>query len=202
MAVIASGLMAGIALNLCLLRTASGRERMLVEAGAGLGSLWIFLVKGAGVESILMAVCAAALSALSLVDLKSFEIPPLCNLIIAAAGAVNMLMHRERWYVYLIGMVLVSGIFLAVYFATGGRGIGGGDIKLMAAAGLLLGWQKVLLALFIASVSGSVLHITLMYLKDKERVLAFGPYLSLGIFFSMLYGEIIIDWYYRMFFAL
>ena len=85
---------------------------------------------------------------------------------------------------------------------TGGKGIGGGDIKLMASAGLLLGWQKIILALFIGSVAGSLIHVTLMELKGKERILAFGPYLAMGIFAAMLYGEKIIWWYVHTFLIL
>ena len=83
---------------------------------------------------------------------------------------------------------------MIIYWITRGNGIGGGDIKLMAAAGLLLGWKEILLALVIGSVAGSVIHL------KKDRVLAFGPYLALGIFFAMLYGNAIITWYLRLFF--
>lgn len=88
---------------------------------------------------------------------------------------------------------------MLIYLITKGRGIGGGDIKLMAAAGLLLGWQKILLSLMIGSIAGSVIHLTLMKLKNKERVLAFGPYLALGIFIAMLYGNELINWYLALF---
>ena len=70
----------------------------------------------------------------------------------------------------------------------------------MAAAGLLLGWKEILLALVIGSVVGSVIHLILMKVQKKDRVLAFGPYLALGIFFAMLYGNAIITWYLRLFF--
>ena len=72
-------------------------------------------------------------------------------------------------------------LFLIIYWITKGRGIGGGDIKLMAAAGLLLGWQNILLSLMIGSIAGSVIHLALMKIQGKDRVLAFGPYLA---FFS------------------
>ena len=88
---------------------------------------------------------------------------------------------------------------LLIFLVTKGRGIGFGDVKLMAAAGLLLGWKLIILSLGLGCVLGSIIHITLMYVKDKDRVLAFGPYLSLGIFISMLYGEQIIEWYLHMF---
>ena len=78
---------------------------------------------------------------------------------------------------------------------TGGRGIGCCDIKLMAAAGLLIGWQNIIIALFVGCILGSIIHISLMIILKKERMLAFGPYLSLGIFLAMLYGKPLFDWY-------
>ena len=68
----------------------------------------------------------------------------------------------------------------------------------LVAAGLLLGWKGILLALAVGSVTGSVVHITLMKLKKKDRVLAFGPYLSAGIFLAMLYGRELMEWYLRL----
>ncbi len=104
-----------------------------------------------------------------------------------------------HWQDYVIGFFAVSSIFYVLYLVTKGNGIGGGDVKLMAAAGLLIGWQNSLLALMVGSVAGSVIHLTLMKIKGKDRVLAFGPYLSLGIFVAMLYGKQLISWYLSLF---
>ena len=82
---------------------------------------------------------------------------------------------------------------------TKGRGIGGGDIKLMAAAGLLLGFQGIILALILGCVLGSVIHLLRMKLQDKNNVLALGPYLSVGIFIAMLYSDKIIGFYLSFF---
>lgn len=60
--------------------------------------------------------------------------------------------------------------------------MGGGDIKLMAGVGAFIGWEKVLFAIFIASVLGSIVGIILILLKKiiKKQEIAFGPYLALG----------------------
>ena len=100
---------------------------------------------------------------------------------------------------HIIGFVSVSGFLLILYYATKGRGIGGGDVKLMAVAGLLIGWQKILLALVLGAILGSVIHIARMKISGEEHILAFGPYLSAGIFIAMLYGEQMINWYLGFF---
>lgn len=171
----------------------------LIELMNGLVYLWIFLVSGLTVRSVLFCVCASTLIVISVIDWRTYEIPVGCNIIIGVLGIVRVLSDLAHWYDYVIGFFIVSGLFFIIYLISKGRGIGGGDIKLMAAAGLLLGWKNVLLALMIGSIAGSVIHLTLMKVKGKDRVLAFGPYLALGIFTAMLYGEKIIAWYLNMF---
>ena len=200
--IFAIGIAIGVVIDRRICKGASNWEHLLAILGNGAAYLWIFAVKGVRPESFLFAVCASALMILSLVDIKTLEIPLSCNVTIFITGVIKIFFHLEDWYVYVIGMSAVSGIFLVVYFLTGGKGIGGGDIKLMAAAGLLLGWQNIILSLFIGSMAGSVIHITLMKVKGKERVLAFGPYLAMGIFVAMLYGERMIQWYVRTFLRL
>lgn len=171
----------------------------LIELANGLCYLWMVLVKGFTVESILFCIAASTLLVLAVIDYRTYEIPFGCNVVIGILGIVRVITDAAHWYQYVIGFCAVSGLFLLIYLATKGRGIGGGDIKLMAAAGLLLGWQNILLSLVIGSVAGSVIHLTLMKIKKKERVLAFGPYLALGIFAAMLYGNEMISWYLSFF---
>lgn len=65
----------------------------------------------------------------------------------------------------------------------------------MAACGLLLGWQKILLAFLLGCILGSVLHLLRMRVSGEGHVLAMGPYLAVGIFLAALFGERWIDWY-------
>jgi leader peptidase (prepilin peptidase)/N-methyltransferase len=74
--------------------------------------------------------------------------------------------------------------------------MGGGDVFLMAAAGLLLGWKNIILAFVLGCIIGSVVHITIMKIKkDTDNVLPFGPYLSAGIVIAMIFGDKMINWY-------
>ena len=73
--------------------------------------------------------------------------------------------------------------------------MGGGDIKLMAVAGLFLGGKLVLLAFFLGCILGSLIHGIRMAVTKEKSMLAFGPYLSLGVFISMIWGDSLIQWY-------
>ena len=137
--------------------------------------------------------------ALSVIDWKIYEIPVAFNIFIGIIGIIRLLTDLGHWQTYVIGFFAVSGFLYLLYVITNGRGIGGGDIKLMAAAGLLVGWKLIILSLGIGCLLGSVIHLILMKVRDKDRVLAFGPYLSMGIYISMVCGDQLVSWYLSMF---
>src|SRR6185437_3555628 len=64
--------------------------------------------------------------------------------------------------------------------------LGGGDIKLVAAFGAVLGWQRLWTSLFVGSMLGALAGIALILMKKKKRreTLPFGPFLSLGAYLA------------------
>jgi leader peptidase (prepilin peptidase)/N-methyltransferase len=96
---------------------------------------------------------------------------------------------------YLIGILCVSLFLEVLYQISGGTWIGGGDVKLMASAGLLLGWENILLAFFLGCILGSVIHVLRMKFSGEEHVLAMGPYLAAGCFLAVLWGDRFLNWY-------
>ena len=117
------------------------------------------------------------------------------GLVAAEAGSDTAGIAHVVWHEYIAGMFTVSVPLLIIYLITGGKGFGGGDIKLMAAAGLLMGWKLALLALMAGCLYGSVIHIIRMKVAKAGRVLAMGPYLSAGILTAMWVGNVVIKWY-------
>lgn len=167
----------------------------LVELFNALLYCSIFLVNGFNFVSVIYCLVTSALLVLSIIDFRTYEIPFGINVFIGILGLIRMGLDWTDWVNYVLGFCTVSLFLLLLYFLTKGRGIGGGDIKLMAAAGLVLGWKLILLAFILGCLLGSVLHVIRMRVSKADRVLAFGPYLAMGIFVSMLYGEIFINWY-------
>lgn len=159
--------------------------------------VWFLLLRICGfeVEFLLYALTSSSLLGLSVIDLAIFEIPPQFNWFILAVGVVATACDYQNWLSHLIGMFLVSGIFYLIALATNGRGMGGGDIKLMATVGLLLGWQKILLVMVLGCVLGAVIHSVIMKVSKKEHMLAFGPYLSAAALIVMCFGDTILQWY-------
>ncbi|MDF2943230.1 MAG: hypothetical protein K0S01_2088 [Herbinix sp.] len=171
----------------------------LIEAGNGL--LWVltFWFCSFSWDTVLLCLAISVLLTLSVIDFRTYEIPVALNWWLGLLAAGRLLMHLDNWLSYVIGTFVVSGPLLLLFLLTSGRGIGGGDIKLMAAAGLLLGWKLVLLALFFGCFYGSVLHIARMRITREGHVLAFGPYLSMGIVTTLWFGEDLLEWYLTLF---
>lgn len=155
-------------------------------------------------DATLFCICTSVLIVITVIDERTQEIPPQLNIVIAVLGAIrlalDLVFKQGRWLEYVIGIFAVSLIFLFIVLVTKGRGMGMGDVKLMAAAGFLIGWKHALLAMMLGCILGSVIHIIRMKVdKSKEHVLAFGPYLSMGIYLTFLFGDQIINWYMGFF---
>ena len=167
----------------------------VIEALNGVLYCIIFAEYGFSIETLLYALLFSALVALSVIDFRTYEIPLGINIFILALGLVRVVTDYTNWLGYAIGLFCVSGFLYIIYLATKGRGIGGGDIKLMGACGLLLGWKLVVLGFVLGCIIGSVVHIIRMKVSGEGHVLAMGPYLAVGVMISVLYGNQIINWY-------
>ncbi len=151
---------------------------------------WLTVALYCGLWSMLMV--------LSVIDWRTFTIPNGINLAIFVLGLVRLVTDLGSWPLYLIGGLSVSLVFLLLHVLTGGNGLGMGDVKLVGAAGLLIGWPKMLLAVLVGSLSGAIIH-SLRMRGGAGKKLAFGPYLAAGIWFAALVGEPLISAYLSLF---
>ena len=171
----------------------------LIEALNGILYVIIVLQNGVNVDSLLYCLLTSALIVLSVIDFRIYEIPLGINLFILALGLIRVALDYHNFLDYLIGLLAVSAVLAILYYATGGRAIGGGDVKLMAACGLFLGWKLIIMAFLLGCVLGAVIHVIRMKVSGENHVLAMGPYLSLGVFIAMLWGNQMLAWYLGMF---
>jgi len=171
----------------------------IVEAVNGV--MWLLtgiLLRGDWVTVALYCGLFSLLMVLSVIDWRTFTIPNGINLAILILGVIRLVTDLDNWLSYLIGLVSVSAVFLLLHVGTGGNGLGMGDVKLVGAAGLLLGWQNMILAVLVGSLGGAVIH-SLRMKRGAGRRLAFGPYLAGGIWFAALVGEKLIGAYLGLF---
>ena len=86
-----------------------------------------------------------------------------------------------------IGLFAASVPLLLIYLISKGRAMGLGDVYLMAAAGLFLGWQRVIVALFVGIILGAISGLIIKK-RGGSSEFAFGPWLSIGILVAMIWG--------------
>lgn len=99
-----------------------------------------------------------------------------------------------------IGLGVGLGLFLIITLASRG-GMGWGDVRLAALIGLMAGWPNVLVAFFLAFISGAVVAGISIATGAKERKegIPFGPFLSLGAVATIFWGSDILSWYLGLF---
>jgi leader peptidase (prepilin peptidase) / N-methyltransferase len=74
--------------------------------------------------------------------------------------------------------------------------MGGGDVKMMAMVGAFLGWQGVLLTVFLGAFLGSLVFLPLV-LAGQKKLVPFGIFLSIAAVIAYLVGPELIGWYGR-----
>jgi len=104
----------------------------------------------------------------------------------------------------LITNYLIAGFFsflflYFIYLITKGKGMGFGDVKLAFLMGLVLGWPKIIVAFYLAFLTGAIIGIILILLKKSKlkQKIAFGPFLCLGTIIAYLWGEQIIKIFFK-----
>lgn len=170
----------------------------VIEALNGALYLAVFARYGVSMESLLYCLLFSALLALSVIDFRTYEIPTGFNYFILALGLIRVVTDLKNWHEYAIGLVAVSLVLYLIYRISNGAAIGGGDVKLMAATGLLLGWKRNILAFLLGCIIGSVIHLARMKLSKADHVLAMGPYLAIGVAIAAMWGNEFITWYVSM----
>jgi prepilin signal peptidase PulO-like enzyme (type II secretory pathway) len=100
-----------------------------------------------------------------------------------------------------LGALVIAGTFWTLFQVSGGKWIGGGDVKLAVVLGLLAGTpMKALLVLFFSSVIGTICSIPLL-MKGKKAMkvqVPFGPFLMAATLVVVLFGTSLIDWYTKL----
>lgn len=131
--------------------------------------------------------------ALAVIDLKTFEIPRVFNIILVIIGLVYTCIDHNNFISHLVGLICVSGILFILWFISAGRWIGFGDVLLMASTGIIVGWQSVIVGFYIGCVLVILIYLPIMKILNLKNKFAFGPYLSAGIYISIFVTDYIVQ---------
>ena len=91
---------------------------------------------------------------------------------------------------HLIGMIFSFSIFYIIYQVSSGRWMGGGDVRLVGALGLIVGGiMDSVIMIYIASLCGLIYSGVFYIFKRKlDRIIPFGPFLMLGCFIVFVFN--------------
>ena len=186
-------------------RTPISLRYPIVELMSGLFAVCAFLKFGFTGEALVYYVFIITLVVITYIDLDHQIIPDVISIpgipvfFLAAFAIPGM-----TWKDSLLGLLAGGGslylIAVTYQFVSKKEGMGGGDIKLLAMIGVLIGWKGVLFTIFVASAVGTLIGIIIMVHSRKDMKLAvpFGPFLSIGAMTYIFFGDIIILWYFGM----
>ncbi len=108
-----------------------------------------------------------------------------------------------KWWTPLAGLLPGSGFLLLIailgsliYRTEDAMGMG--DVKLMAPIGLFLGWKLCIAALSVSILLGGLISMVLILFRIKKRrdTVAFGPFIVIGAFVTIMWGWELVQWFY------
>ncbi len=177
----------------------------VVEFISGIFAVGIFLKYGIGLEAMIYYAFVAALLVITFIDIDHQIIPDVITLpgipiFFFASFALPQITLVESILGILIGggsLFLVAWLY---HLLTRKEGMGGGDIKLLAMMGAVIGWKGVFFTIFVASAIGTVagLLIILKTRKTMKLAVPFGPFLAIGGIAYILMGPQLIAWYFNL----
>jgi leader peptidase (prepilin peptidase) / N-methyltransferase len=174
----------------------------VVEILSGLLAVTMLYRFGATPAALIYYAWSCALLVITFIDIDFQIIPDSLSLGGIVVGLVLVWWLPVSYRDALIGLVAGGGLLMAViygyYFFTGKQGMGGGDVKLLAMIGVFTGWQGVLFTIFMGSLAGTLVGIpwALVNRKNLQAAIPFGPFLALGGLVYVLWGELIVGWYF------
>jgi leader peptidase (prepilin peptidase) / N-methyltransferase len=177
----------------------------LVELVNALLTLFLFLRFGPTLPFVVLFLFCSAMVVVTFIDLEHQIIPDVISLPGIVVGFVfSFFIPQLGWLNSLIGILAGGGSLWLVAsgyeLLTKKEGMGGGDIKLLAMMGAFFGWKAIPFIIFVSSLVGSVIGVTVMLMQKKDAKLAipFGPFLALGAVIYIFFGRQLIHWYLNL----
>ena len=176
----------------------------ILLGAAGAAGLW--LCHGVNAATWTLLGFFTVMILISMIDMDTMEIPFSLNLVILGLGLLSLLTFRDILpfseidiVSRLIGFACI-GVPLILINLIRPDAFGGGDIKMMFAAGFLLGWKMILIGFLLGTIIGGVVGVIILARKKKggKEHIPFGPSLCAGMALAVLFGNQIIEWYAGM----
>lgn len=173
------------------------------------GAVYAALYLAIGVDSLqaVFSLCiwlaaASLLIAAAVYDLRWMILPDRFMIPLIVLGIINVIVLNTVFDQSVLIPRLIAASAFALFFTTlwlisSGKWLGDGDIRLAFAMGLLLSLEQLLVGIFFAFNIAAVVAIGLLLSKKKTRhdAVPLGPFLILGAFIGLFFGQVIMNFY-------
>lgn len=151
-------------------------------------------------ELIRPLLLGSGLIVISFIDLEFYIIPDRILLFLLIGYILTIPFYTMVSPAEMVLGAVTGGALLLLPALLYPGGMGGGDIKLAVLLGLYLGWQLVLLAIFVAALAGSLLGIAIHKFRNKgiKEPIPFGPFLALGALVAIMCGNELLNVYIQL----
>lgn len=171
----------------------------LVELATGLGFAYLYSHSA----SIFLFILFSILVVIFMSDLQYLIIP---NTVVIP-GIFLVLVYKFLYspQSLITAIITALGAFLFLYFlylVTRGRGMGFGDVKFSLLMGLLLGFPEIVIAFYIAFLTGAFVSLILLLLGRVHfgQQIPFGPFLVLATIITYLWRENLLTLFLKLLF--
>lgn len=170
----------------------------LIEFLSGLLFVYVYWLKGPGLDFALWSLVVAGLWAIFWIDIDTqFVFNVMTYPSIFLGILYNGTNANLKWSLAggLIAWLLFESVMFLSLWLLGKEGMGGGDVKLAILIGVWLGPAQLMVALSLAFVIGTLIGIMLLLRQGQSKPFPFGPFLVMGMLFAMSVGDRLWSWY-------
>lgn len=174
----------------------------IIELFTALMFLGIFLSYGLTIEALKSFVLASFLIVIAMIDYDTTDVYSVTTYPLIVLGVIFIGVNYFLGLPiksFLFGGLLGGGLIALIIVLT--QGMGWGDFEISLASGLFLGVYNSIIMLIASFILGGIIGAFLIVSKRKTRkdYIPFGPYIVLGTFIAMFYGDKIFNWYLSFF---
>jgi len=175
----------------------------IVEALNCIFYVIIFFEYGVSIATLKYSVLISLLIVISFIDYKTQYVYQsniifglICGIIFML---INFMLYKSGILDSIMGSIIGFLIIKTIVVIT--KGMGDGDAEIALVCGLFLGVKGILIGLFLSVIIGgaSGVLIIILKLKNLKDKIAFGPFIAVGTFISMIWTKEILEWYMKMF---
>lgn len=184
--------------------TACGKKISIFYPLTELTFMTVFFVFGqkfyGSFDLIPLLICIFFLLVLFFYDLYYFEVDDRIIYPAVIFAIAWSFFREESWSVFFLGAATGFAFYALQYYCSKGRWVGSGDMRLGLFMGGVLGIEKLLFALLVAYVTGSIVALFLLLFKKftRKSALPMGAFLMPSTILFLYAGFELIDWYWRV----